>query len=125
MNQPIYLTFLLLKLGGGAALLQQIHILLPLTRVTQFKNVNERLLKSLEVEMKKKKTAESYGAVFVVVRVVSRREDWKKDEEDNSLGAPTYPWLPKDCMKNIYITHTLPGRCAKFMWEFLISKLFT
>ena len=47
---------------------------------------------------------------FVVVRVVSRREDWKKKEEDNSLGAPTYPWLPKDCMKN---THTLPGRCAE------------
>ena len=33
--------------------MQQIHILLPLTRVRQFRNVNERLLKSLEVEMKK------------------------------------------------------------------------
>lgn len=47
------LNFCFVEVGGGA-LLQQIHILLPLTRVTQFKNVNERLLKSLEVEMKKK-----------------------------------------------------------------------
>ena len=45
-----------------------------------------------------------------MVRVVSRREDWKKEEEDNSLGAPTYPWLQRDCMKN---THTLPGRCTE------------
>ena len=110
--------------GGGDFVAANSHFIV----IDKSKPVQERERTFVEESGgrdEKKKTAGSYGAMFVVVRVASRREDWKKDEEDNPLGAPTYPWLPKDCMKNIYITHTLPGRCAKFMWEFLISKLFT
>ena len=98
--------------GGGGALLQQIHILLPLTRVRQFRNVNEHLLKSLEVEMKKLRSSLlSWWELFPGGKI------GKKRKRTTPWGHPLILGYQKTARK-------IPTLCQDDVQN-LMSKLFT
>ena len=57
------------------------NIVLP-TKARQFRRVNEEFVSSLEAEMEKN-PAGSYGALFVVAKEITSKDEWKLKDKDS------------------------------------------